>query len=154
MANLSARGRIILRDTEDYSGGMHVSVVDLFCGVGGLTYGLKSAGLSVEAGIDVDEDCRHPYVTNTGAAFLPGDLGKVARDAPGLVDGIFDTDADATVLAGCAPCQPFSCLTHGQDSEKHAKWGLLEAFRELVEHVQPDVQIGRASCRERVSSPV
>ena len=37
------------------------AVVDLFCGVGGLTHGLQLAGLNVVAGIDFEEaetDCR------------------------------------------------------------------------------------------------
>lgn len=32
-----------------------IEVIDLFCGIGGLTYGLKKAGLDVLAGIDNDK---------------------------------------------------------------------------------------------------
>ena len=39
----------------------NVAVVDLFCGVGGLTCGLKKAGLDVVAGIDNDATCRYAY---------------------------------------------------------------------------------------------
>ena len=47
------------------------AVVDLFCGVGGLTHGLKQAGLNVVAGLDCDNDCRYAYeVNNKGAKFL------------------------------------------------------------------------------------
>lgn len=31
------------------------AVIDLFCGIGGLTKGLELAGLNVVAGIDIDE---------------------------------------------------------------------------------------------------
>lgn len=37
------------------------SVVDLFCGVGGLTHGLELAGLNVVAGIDINETCKFAY---------------------------------------------------------------------------------------------
>ena len=36
-------------------------VIDLFCGIGGLTKGLELAGLNVVAGIDIDDSCRFAY---------------------------------------------------------------------------------------------
>ncbi|WP_197409863.1 DNA cytosine methyltransferase, partial [Haloferax profundi] len=36
---------------------MKVAAVDLFCGAGGLSYGLQQSGVSVVAGIDQDPDC-------------------------------------------------------------------------------------------------
>lgn len=44
--------------------GSKVAVVDLFCGVGGLTCGLRKAGLDVVAGIDNDASCRYAYEEN------------------------------------------------------------------------------------------
>ena len=53
------------------------------------------------------------------------------------------------VLAGCAPCQPFSTLatknrkfqaeSDGQSVEPNDKWGLLEQFARLVEEVDPEL---------------
>ena len=43
---------------------MTFGVVDLFCGVGGLTCGLKKAGLDVVAGYDLDVKCEYPYTHN------------------------------------------------------------------------------------------
>ena len=40
---------------------MPVQVVDLFCGVGGLTRGLLDAGLDVVAGFDIDATCQFTY---------------------------------------------------------------------------------------------
>jgi len=117
---------------------MHVSAVDLFCGAGGLTNGLEQAGVSVEAGFDVDPDCRYPYERNNEAEFVARDIGKLARDEPEVVDEYIKHDADATLLEGCAPCQPFSPLTHGTDSSDHKKYGMLRAFLELVRYVEPD----------------
>lgn len=37
---------------------MKTSAIDLFCGIGGLSYGLKKAGIPVLAGIDLDASCR------------------------------------------------------------------------------------------------
>ncbi len=117
---------------------MHVSAVDLFCGAGGLTNGLEQAGISVEAGFDVDSDSRFPYEENNEAAFLARDIGQIAREEPEIVADYFDNEADATLLAGCAPCQPFSPLTHGDDSADHDMYGMLRAFLEIVKHTDPD----------------
>ena len=35
------------------------TVVDLFCGAGGLSHGFYLEGFDVVGGIDTDEDCRH-----------------------------------------------------------------------------------------------
>lgn len=34
-----------------------IEVVDLFCGIGGLSYGMKQKGLEILAGFDVDDTC-------------------------------------------------------------------------------------------------
>ena len=61
------------------------SVVDLFCGAGGLSYGFKSEGFVLAAGIDIDEACRFPYVTNNQAPFIRKDVGSLtAKDVETL----------------------------------------------------------------------
>lgn len=40
---------------------MPVQVVDLFCGIGGLTRGLINSGLDVVAGFDNDPTCEFAY---------------------------------------------------------------------------------------------
>lgn len=47
-----------------------IVAIDLFCGAGGLAYGLQQSGITVSAGIDVDLHCKYPFETNNGAAFL------------------------------------------------------------------------------------
>ncbi len=117
---------------------MHISAIDLFCGAGGLTNGLERAGISVEAGIDIDPDSEFPYEQNNDAEFVLEDIGELARKEPERVTEYFDSDADATLLAGCAPCQPFSPLTHGSDSSEHSKYGMLRAFLRIVKESEPD----------------
>jgi len=117
---------------------MHVSAVDLFCGAGGMTNGLEATGITVEAGIDVDPDCEFPYEHNNDAEFVECDIGELAREEPEIIGEYLNSQADATLVAGCAPCQPFSPLTHGSDSSEHEKYGMLDAFLEIVRHVKPD----------------
>lgn len=87
----------------------HAKVVDLFCGAGGLTYGLERAGLNVVEGVDVDERCRYAYEINTKARFIAKDVRDYDVDDAGLAWG----DAAVRILVGCAPCQPFSTYAQG-----------------------------------------
>lgn len=112
-----------------------IEAIDLFCGVGGLTNGLLTAGVRVIAGIDVDKACRFPFETNhAGAQFIEQDVGSVTGEqlkavwSPGVI----------RLLAGCAPCQPFSSYARGNGGN-HAKWGMLEQFARLVEESEPDL---------------
>ena len=54
------------------------AAVDLFCSIGGLSYGLRRAGLQVVAGLDADKTCQYAFETNTGATFLGNRLEEVS----------------------------------------------------------------------------
>jgi len=113
-----------------------ISCVDLFCGAGGLTHGFVLEGLSVVAGIDLDPACRFPYEANNQAQFLERDIRKVTASE---LNDLFG-DAEMTILAGCAPCQPFSTYAQRYELDgKDGKWGLLYEFARLAEGARPDV---------------
>lgn len=107
-------------------------VVDLFCGVGALSHGLMLAGCKIVAGYDIDARCRHAFEKNNGATFFPRDVSKLLASE---IAGHFSGEAP-TVLAGCAPCQPFS--TYKQRYEEDPQWGLVQKFAELASEVRPD----------------
>jgi DNA (cytosine-5)-methyltransferase 1 len=116
--------------------GKSIVAVDLFCGAGGLTRGLLDAGLDVRLGVDLDKTCRHPYESNNaGAKFL---LRDISRLKPSDINEAW-ADADIRLLAGCAPCQPFSSYTQGQDWKRQDQWKLLRAFAAIVEKCLPDI---------------
>ncbi len=112
-----------------------IACVDLFCGAGGLTHGFVLEGLPVTAGIDMDPACRFPYAANNKAQFIEHDINKVTRDDLLALFGI----AEHKVLAGCAPCQPFSTYAQRYTIDSKGKWGLLYEFARLAEGVMPDV---------------
>lgn len=114
---------------------MTISCVDLFCGAGGLTYGIKKEGIQVTAGIDTDPACKYPFEKNNKAKFIEKDIKEVTANE---LEVLLGTDG-YRVLAGCAPCQPFSSYRHGQNSKDDHKWGLLYEFSRLAKSVQPDV---------------
>ncbi|MBF0945665.1 MAG: DNA cytosine methyltransferase, partial [Alloprevotella sp.] len=78
-----------------------IEVVDLFCGIGGLSYGMKSKGLKIKAGFDLDWTCLYAYEVNNEATFISKDIRTVQKE-----DIIpFYSKKSIKVLAGCAPCQ-------------------------------------------------
>lgn len=109
--------------------------IDLFCGVGGLSCGLAAQGIRVVAGIDVDPACQYPYEANhEGAKFLLRDVSTVEGEE---LNAIW-TPGVVRLLAGCAPCQPFSSYANTSTVDK-AKWRLLLEFARLVDESQPDL---------------
>lgn len=113
-----------------------IGAVDLFCGIGGLTYGLRASGIDVVAGIDLDESCRYAYeANNEGSSFIARNVSQVdGGEIRRLLSGY-----DVKVLVGCAPCQPFS--NHRKDKRhrnRHKDWGLLAQFGRLAREVEPD----------------
>jgi DNA (cytosine-5)-methyltransferase 1 len=120
--------------TNTDGGDMLISAVDLFCGAGGLTHGLLRAGVDVHAGIDIDEAARFAYTTNNpGVEFLPWDVAEKNHTS---IARLF-RPAPARLLAGCAPCQPFSKLTNG--IERHRSWDLLNNFGRFVAGLRPEL---------------
>jgi DNA (cytosine-5)-methyltransferase 1 len=108
----------------------------LFCGAGGLTHGLIESGVDVVAGIDLDGICEYPYTANhEGVAFLKRDVSKLKASE---VEELFG-DAEIRVLAGCAPCQPFSTYTQRYETIGTERWWLLDHFARLVEEIGPDI---------------
>ena len=116
------------------AGGFSTAVIDLFCGAGGLTYGLKSAGLTVKTGVDLDPSCKHPLEKNTGAKFECRNVEELTSAELATWFG----DTDVRVLAGCAPCQPFSTYSQSRKSVD-GRWELLKHFQRLAIELMPEI---------------
>ncbi|WP_246776642.1 DNA cytosine methyltransferase [Microvirga sp. VF16] len=111
-----------------------IQAVDLFCGAGGLSYGLKKAGIEIRAGIDLDPACCFPFERNIKASFIEEDVGSLDGNT---VQELFD-DEGIRVLAGCAPCQPFSRYTTGKGTGDE-RWQLLLDFLRIVDEIRPEI---------------
>jgi DNA (cytosine-5)-methyltransferase 1 len=113
-----------------------IVAVDVFCGAGGLAYGLMKSGISVRAGIDLDATCRYPFEKNIrGATFLHSDARNVSRRELNRIWGKGVT----RLLAGCAPCQPFSNYKQGSQRLRDDRWNLLGEFGRLVLETLPEL---------------
>lgn len=113
-----------------------IVATEIFCGVGGLTRGLLNAGIQVVTGFDIDESCKYAYeYNNKPAKFIVQSVTDIKKEDLSQ----YYPENTWRVLVGCAPCQPFSKYTQGNDNSKDEKWGLLYHFGRLIEAVQPDV---------------
>lgn len=111
-----------------------IHAIDLFCGVGGLSCGLQEAGINVVAGYDIDSSCKATFEANISAPFILKDVKKVTGAE---LIGRYPKSG-LRLLAGCAPCQPFSRHMRGADTSKDDKWSLLDEFSRLVREARPD----------------
>lgn len=154
-ATIVARGLALRRRTGDTSGHLssstsdpmigyshavpapRVSAVDLFCGVGGLSRGLRDAEIEVTAGVDLDGGCRYPYERNIGATFHHQDVTTLSG---AKLRAMWPKGRSVRrVLAGCAPCQPFSSYRRGADTTSEQQWPLVDEMGRLVRLTRPHV---------------
>jgi DNA (cytosine-5)-methyltransferase 1 len=112
-----------------------VEAVDLFCGAGGLSYGLRQSGIRVVAGFDLDPACEYPYEKNNKARFVKADIASLN----GADISRMYTPGSIRILAGCAPCQPFSTYRQGKADTTDKRWNLLLEFARLIEESEPDI---------------
>src|ERR1017187_3658118 len=123
------------RGAKAVSSAIGIKGIDLFCGAGGLTRGLEAAGIDVVTGVDIDPACEYPFTANNRATFLL----KSVEDIAGSDFADSFKEASLTLLAGCAPCQPFSTYSRGKASPADKRWNLLSHFARLIKEVDPDL---------------
>lgn len=110
-----------------------IVAVDLFCGAGGLTHGLEKAGIDVAFGVDLDPACAYPFEKNNSAKFIHKSVEDVSANE---ISQSF-SKGSISLLAGCAPCQPFSKYRLGKSDSSDGRWNLLQHFQRLVEETNP-----------------
>lgn len=113
-------------------------VIDIFCGAGGLSYGLKSSGMLIKCGIDADIAGKYAFEYNTGGKFLHKDIRDLSADE---LCSYYSKGA-IRVLAGCAPCQPFSSYAQTEISKRsnieNKRWNLLGEFQRIAADILPE----------------
>lgn len=125
---LSAAGR-----TDDA-----LTAIDLFCGIGGLSVGLRIAGFDVLGAVDIAAlavegyRANHPD-TRVWTRNVRGLTPQTVMDALDLAPGELD------LLAGCPPCQGFSTLRtlRQTSSVEDPRNSLIAQFGRYAEALRP-----------------
>jgi DNA (cytosine-5)-methyltransferase 1 len=108
------------------------TVLDLFCGVGGMSYGFSMAGFKPVLGIDNDKSARQTYIQNhENTKFECLDLSdkKIVQKVGGLISGPVD------VIIGGPPCQGLSLAGPRRFDDPRNK--LFLGFVRLTAHFKP-----------------
>jgi len=112
-----------------------IVAVDVFCGAGGLTYGLRQVGIKVIRGIDIDVHAKKTYESNNpGAKFVNKDIKRITANE--ITENI-DRSKTLFLLAGCAPCQPFS-MQNRKQTVRDSRRSLMSSFARLVDEIVPE----------------
>lgn len=119
--------------------------IDLFCGAGGITEGLKQAGFEVIYAIDSNKKCKLNYDANHSDANSKGH--KMTVDDVREID-LADIEIDpeeVDLVAGGPPCPTFSVVGRskinsidGRDVNEDERHQLYEEFLRFVDYFQPE----------------
>lgn len=108
-----------------------MNAIDLFCGGGGLTVGLKRAGFTVHSAVEIDSTALATYkVNHPSVKVFRQDIRTL--EGTDLVSGLPEQNVE--LIAGCPPCQGFSSLTakyHRDDPRNELVLEMLRIIREL-----------------------
>ena len=110
--------------------------IDFFCGGGGMTCGLRQAGIDVVAGVDIDKEAKETYeYNNPGTIFIETDIRNLRSNYFERKFGIMQND-DSLILVGCSPCQFYSIINTDKEHSLRTK-DLLRNFARFIEYYKP-----------------
>ncbi len=113
---------------------MRFKAIDLFCGAGGLSVGLRKSGFNICLGVDIDKAALETYKYNLKRTkVLKEDIKNVTGEDITKLTGI--KKSDNFLLAGCPPCQGFSNLgKRNIDDEKNE---LVYEYIRIINELEP-----------------
>lgn len=116
------------------------TVLDLFCGAGGMSLGFQNAGCEILGGIDINIHAIKTYkknFPNCSIKLEPQDIRNVSPEAIGLNPG------EVNIIIGGPPCQVYSIVGEsklkslGRNLEKDERNFLYKSLVKFVGYFQP-----------------
>lgn len=117
---------------------MKPKAIDLFCGCGGLTLGLKQAGFNVVGAVEIDELAAETYRMNHPEAVVwEEDIATLSTLSVKRKLKIKKGELD--LVAGCPPCQGFSTMRtlNGGKKIKDDRNDLIFEFLRFIKDFEP-----------------
>jgi DNA (cytosine-5)-methyltransferase 1 len=114
--------------SEVLQSGNSLNALELFCGMGGLSWGFAKNGFQV-VGVDVSEKAGLAFSSNKIGTFKNRDLIQ------SKIRGRF------SIILGGPPCKPWSCLNLRKRGKKHPLYNCISAFFREVNRKKPLVFI-------------
>lgn len=118
---------------DSYMAGSKLVAVDLFSGGGGLTAGLKMAGFSVCAAVELDKAAAKTYNENHKEVIL---FQKDIKEITAIELLKTSPSGKIDLIAACPPCQGFSSLT-SKYKTFDSRNELINEFARLVREIKP-----------------
>lgn len=123
---------INLRGLEQKMTKVKPTVIDLFCGAGGMSEGFRQAGFNVVWANDFEEKfCKTHSLNHKGCKSVSGDIRKITSERIRKDIGKKTVD----VIIGGPPCQGFSHA--GKRDKKDPRNSLFMEFIRIVKDLQP-----------------
>jgi DNA (cytosine-5)-methyltransferase 1 len=111
------------------------TVVDLFCGAGGLSHGFMQAGYDVRFGSDIDQTFGQTFMaSHPGAKFSASPIQQLS--AQKILSDANLREGELDVLVGGPPCQGYSVYNHGR-GEHDPRAGLFKEYLRIVRALRP-----------------
>jgi len=110
--------------------------IDLFCGAGGLSIGLKAAGFRIVSAVDYDSNVCLTYSQNhKRTKIISEDISKLEADD--VLHQINQTKNDIALIAGGPPCQGFSMANGQTRTRDNPKNRMVNYFVRFVAKIKP-----------------
>lgn len=113
-----------------------MKAIDLFCGCGGMSTGLKRAGFHILCGVEILDAARQTYTHNHKSTITYSDIREVNLQL--LKKQCNLTRGELDLLAACPPCQGFSSIrTRNKEVSRDPRNELIFQVTRFAEELMP-----------------
>lgn len=119
-----------------------MNIIDLFCGTGGFSKGIRSASddFSIAGGLDTKQKAVQTFNHNHDGDAIAADIRELHPKSFLSQIGVSKEDVD--IVVGGPPCQGFSTLQANSDEDgEDERNSLYLEFLDYIEHCNPDVVV-------------
>lgn len=110
------------------------TVIDLFCGCGGLSEGFRQSGFKIVGGIDFNAAAIETYNTNFKGVGKRIDLTEISEEQ---IVSFGKEFVSADIIIGGPPCQGFSSANRYKTEEEDLRNKLFFEFVKFVDIIKP-----------------